>query len=315
MGAFYQTFAESADRNAFPPPGVLVDVAGTRLHLDCRGEGLPVVILEAGLTSASTSWALVHDAMAVQTRVCAYDRPGLDWSEPMPGTAGPATIAQRLRGVLDAAGIAGPYVLVGMSAGGVYVREYFAQFPEGVVGMVLVDSSHEAQADRLEPIDDPGPMAPETLLAICRVLQPFGWVRASGYLDSVIDERSPREMPHEAASAMKANMNRSHGCRAIGLEIESFHSALADPREPRSLGDLPLLVLSQGKPPVAMEELGLSLENARARRAAWDGLQMELAALSSRGERRVAVDSGHVIQMDQPALVIEAVGDMVRGVR
>jgi pimeloyl-ACP methyl ester carboxylesterase len=315
VGACYQTFARSADRDAYPPPGVLVDVGGTRLHLDCRGEGLPVVILEAGLTAASTSWVLVHEAMAAQTRVCAYDRPGLDWSEPIEGTAGPAAIAQRLRGLLDAAGIAGPYVLVGMSAGGVYVREYFAQFPEGVVGMVLVDSSHEAQADRLEPIDNPGPIDQETLLAICHVLQPFGWVRASGYLDSVIEERLPRDMPQEAASAMKANMNRSHGCRAIGLEIESFHSALADPREPRSLGDLPLLVLSQGKPPVASDELGLSLENARARRAVWDGLQMELAALSSRGERRVAADSGHVIQMDQPALVIEAVGDMVRGVR
>ena len=315
VGAFYQTYAESADGDAFPPPGLLVDVGGTRLHLDCRGEGWPVVILEAGLTSASTSWVLVHDAMAAQTRVCAYDRPGLDWSEPIEGTAGPVAIAQRLRDVLDAAGIAGPYVLVGMSAGGVYVREYFAQFPEGVVGMVLVDSSHEAQADRLEPIDDPGPIDQETLLAICRVLQPFGWVRASGYLDSVIDERLPRGMPHEAVGVMKANMNRSHACRAIGLEIESFHSALADPREPRSLGDLPLLVLSQGKPPVALDELGLSLENARARRAVWDGLQMELAALSSRGERRVALDSGHVIQIDQPALVIEAVGDMVRGVR
>ena len=137
-GALYQTFAERADWRAFPPPGVRVQVGGGGVHLDCRGEGLPVVILEAGLTSGSTSWARVHDALAEQTRVCAYDRPGLDWSEPIEEMAGPAVIAQRLRAALDAAGIGGPYVLVGMSAGGVYVREYFAQFPEGVAGMVLI---------------------------------------------------------------------------------------------------------------------------------------------------------------------------------
>ena len=314
-GALYQSFAEGADWRAFPPPGVLVQVGGSEVHLDCRGEGLPVVILEAGLTSGSTGWALVHDAMAAETRVCAYDRPGLDWSEPIEGTAGPAAIAQRLRGLLDAEAVAGPYVLVGMSAGGVYVREYFARYPAGVVGMVLVDSSHEAQAERLGAMDDPGPIDTQTLLGICSFLQPLGWVRASGYLDSVFDERASRDMPREVAGAMKANANRSHGCRAIALEIESFRSALADSKEPRSLGDLPLLVLSQGKPPEAMEDLGLSLDDARARRAEWDALQIELAALSSRGERRVALESGHVIQMEQPSMVIEAVRDMVRQVR
>ena len=315
VGALYQALASRADLVSFPPPGVLVEAGEVSVHLDCRGEGLPVVILEAGLTSGSTSWARVHDALAEQTRVCAYDRPGLDWSEPIEEMAGPAVIAQRLRAALDAAGIGGPYVLVGMSAGGVYVREYFAQFPEGVAGMVLVDSSHEAQTERMKPIDDTRLIGPQTLLTICRFLQPFGWVRASGYTDGVIDGLWPADTTHEAAAAMRANVNRSHACRAIQLEILSFRAALAEPREPRSLGDLPLLVLSQGKPPEAMEELGLSLEQARARRATWDDLQIELAALSTRGERRVALASGHVIQMEQPAMVIEAVGQMVDRVR
>ena len=64
-----------------------------------------------------------------------------------------------------------------------------------------------------------------------------------------------------------------------------------------------------------MEELGLSLEDARARRATWDELQIELAALSTRGERRLALESGHVIQMEQPAIVIDAVSEMVDRVR
>ena len=122
-------------------------------------------------------------------------------------------------------------------------------------------------------------------------------------------------MPPRAAAAMRANANRSHACRAIQLEILSFRSALAEPRAPRPLGNLPLLVLSQGKPPEAMEELGLSLEDARARRATWDELQIELAALSTRGERRLALESGHVIQMEQPAIVIDAVSEMVDRVR
>ena len=67
-----------------------------------------------------------------------------------PGTEPRTTraVVDELGRLLRAASVAGPYVLVGHSLGGAYIRGYAARFPQDVVGMVLVDASHEDQFAR-----------------------------------------------------------------------------------------------------------------------------------------------------------------------
>ena len=79
-GACWQWLRARDDARRYPPPGRLVMVDGTRMHLDCRGTGRPLLLLEAGLTSGTSSWMRVHDALARTTEVCAYDRVGIGWS-------------------------------------------------------------------------------------------------------------------------------------------------------------------------------------------------------------------------------------------
>src|SRR4029079_19691730 len=43
VGGGYETFRESLDARAYPPPGELVDVGGHRLPLHCTGSGSPPV--------------------------------------------------------------------------------------------------------------------------------------------------------------------------------------------------------------------------------------------------------------------------------
>ena len=76
-----------------PPLGQLVDVGGHRLHVWTRGEGSPAVLLEAGVAASSLSWARVQPALATVTRVCAYDRAGLAWSD---AASSPRTFARIL---------------------------------------------------------------------------------------------------------------------------------------------------------------------------------------------------------------------------
>jgi pimeloyl-ACP methyl ester carboxylesterase len=134
-----------------PVGDALVDIGGRSLYVSCTGAGNPTVILEAGLgrVASSTIWKAVQPAVAEITRVCAYDRAGRGTSDPDPRTAtefrtGRAAV-EDLRLLLRAASITGPYVLVGHSLGGAYTRLYAGQFPQDVVGMVLVDASHEEQ--------------------------------------------------------------------------------------------------------------------------------------------------------------------------
>jgi pimeloyl-ACP methyl ester carboxylesterase len=88
-------------------------------------------------------WASVQPAVAEFARACAFDRSGLGWSEPSPNTRTLSNYIQEQRTLLARAGVEPPYVLVGHSAGGLYVRVYAHQYPDEVAGIVLVDAAHE----------------------------------------------------------------------------------------------------------------------------------------------------------------------------
>src|SRR2546423_1146233 len=82
LGAAARRRATGGDARRSPPPGVLVDVGGCRLHLNIQGEGEgPAVVLEAGMGSFSSNWYWVQRELARTMRVVSYDRAGLGWSE------------------------------------------------------------------------------------------------------------------------------------------------------------------------------------------------------------------------------------------
>lgn len=83
--------------------------------------------------------------------------------------------------------------------------------------------------------------------------------------------------------------------------------------------ELPLIVLGRGKPTPRTARDGTDSQTNRMTEeqfAAWDriwrGFQEDLAKRSTHGELRVAEESGHFIQLDQPELVIQAIRDLTR---
>ena len=146
--------ADAAVRGDF---GGLVDIGGGRkMYLECRGAGSPTVVLVAGLKGSAEDWNITKQSkptvfaeVAKFSRVCAYDRPGTPVGEkpsrsdpvPQPTTAGDAVAD--LHALLNSAGEAKPYVLVGHSYGGLVVRLYASAYPEDVCGLVLVDALSE----------------------------------------------------------------------------------------------------------------------------------------------------------------------------
>jgi pimeloyl-ACP methyl ester carboxylesterase len=149
--------AQSADPGS--PPGRLVDIGGRKIHLICTGSGSPAVILEAGASAFAIDWTLVQKEIARTNRVCSYDRAGSGFSDPAKG--GPrGGITVDLHSALQAAGERPPYVMA--SKGGIYVRLYEDQYPDEVVGLVLVDPTHE---DRLFTIFEGKPVSIASLTA------------------------------------------------------------------------------------------------------------------------------------------------------
>src|ERR671912_1474004 len=140
-GAIYQVIATERAERAYPPPGEMVDVGGHSLHINCVGQGSPTVLLDAGSGGFSAQWVRVQRQVSGTTRVCAYDRAGLGWSEMGPDPRDARQISSELHTLLSEDGIEGPYVLVGHSFGGMYMQTYAARYPDEVAGVALVDSS------------------------------------------------------------------------------------------------------------------------------------------------------------------------------
>lgn len=144
-----------------------VEIPGGRsLYLECHGSGYPTVIFEAGLRSRGDIWLWSREGFGTGvasrvsqfTRVCFYDRPGtlakfpyVSRSDPVPMPRSTGDVVADLHALLAAAGVPGPYVMVGASTGGLIVRQYAGLYPAEVSGLVLVDAISEGMQRFLKP--------------------------------------------------------------------------------------------------------------------------------------------------------------------
>jgi len=292
LGATYETFAGAGDAVAYPLSGRLVDVGGYRMHIDCRGEGSPTVVLDSGLGGSSLDWSLVQPEIAATTRVCSYDRAGMGRSEAGPQPRSPAHLAEELHMLLVNAGIAGPYVLVAHSLAGKSARLYAAAHPDDVAGMVLVDARSET-VDALTPKVDADAFgaALRTQGALYSVARRFGLARAlaAGLIGEAL-------VPPSTATEMVLLQTQQS---AIDETIAEGTARAADDAalSGTTLGSMPLVVIAAA---ASLDEL-----------PNWPLAQQQLAALSTNGRLVVATHSGHYVHLEEPSLVSDAIGEVL----
>lgn len=319
-GAIYQAVASARDAKMYKPVDQMVDANGIQMRLDCRGSGSPTVVLEAGAQSSSIYWVRVQDEVGKFTRVCSYDRAGYGWSDTVHEAMLPQQVAEMLHALLEKGGEKPPYLMVGHSFGGVYVRTFTAEYPDEVVGMVLVDSSHENQNQQAPPEIAKSPEyiklqeAGATSLQVLQIAAPIGVLRTFKLMDPAV---ANLQLPDQEKGPALAEMYRTGFIGAYARE-----TAMTAPYsgQPRKLGDIPLIVLSQKMDvmdvqkmfdayPPAIRSL-LTMEVMQQVADTYNEQQNELAALSTRGERIIVEDSGHFIQLDKPEVVIDAIREV-----
>ena len=294
-----------------PAPGKIVDVGGYGMHIDCTGNGSPVLILEAGGQNDSTIWRGVQPALAKTTTVCTYDRAGSGWSDTQPGPRDADHIAAELRQLLLQAGIKAPIVLMGHSIGGLFIRDYVAHYPADVAGIIFVDSSTPFQ-ERNAALVRATPTKTRIDKAVDFATQP--WT-----LNLLVVAGVPRLLgmcgrEHTAEDHIK-KIQAEDICRlrkSAWDEVYQFDQSSQQTVNSGPFGALPILILSRDI------SKGLPTRPSRSeldRRNAWSQMQEDLKKLSTRSRRIVAKNSSHYIVLDRPDLIEKEVPAFIEQIR
>jgi pimeloyl-ACP methyl ester carboxylesterase len=271
------------------PIGQLVDVGGYRVHVYCTGQGTPTVVIVGAF---SFDWALVQPEVAKFTRVCTFDPSGTTWSDPYPFAGEVPTCEHRveeLHSLITRTPIEGPYVFIGFSAGALWARLYAIEYPGSIKGMVIVDHAF------LGTSGEPGHRAPSRPHSYTPPVliskPPF----ATGYEDNPNFSQLPKrdqELHRWAMSLhpLKPGEAMVNDCVA---HIDHLTGQQTHP-----LGDLPLIVIST--------------PNAAP---GYAKLQAKLLTLSRNSSQRIAQNSSHMVTIDRPDVVIQAIREMIDDLR
>ncbi len=312
-----------------PEKTIDVDAGGHNLHMLIVGESGPTVVLESGF-GGGIGWEQVRQEVGRFARVVTYDRGGFGASErgPKPRTA--RQIAVELRTALGNAGLSPPYILVGHSLGGPYVRVFAATYPDEVAGLVLVDPLHIKTYESMEEIqswfNEHCRQDWDTVNAYCHQvpeeMSAMAWVRGleqkhmAQFLETVSEPKrsslrrewlailAANPQPRPTVNPAASLYDEAAAC------AETFKQANAD-----TLPNIPIILLAA---PGRISPLY----------AAKNMLDPELRTLQKVEERRhlddyrqwvdanpgvklvVAYKCGHNIQLDNPALVIAAIQEV-----
>ena len=313
LGLLCASAASSPSRPNDPweRPGQLVRLAdGRRINLRCSGHGTPTVVLDSGYAATSAAWEKVQPVIAATTRVCSYDRAGYGFSDPGPFPRDGQAVARDLDEALRRAGIQGPFVLVGHSAGGLYARLFADRRWSDVAGMVFADTSVEFQDQRLAAVVGKGAGSVAGLRRM-----------AAECLDALLKRRLPSQgedlksctptatnAPAAAQTPLVQRQLQPAYWRTRISELDTLWTAtsseVASGRQ--SYGDLPLIALT------ADGTYSEVPEPYRSRLAAlWSQLHNEVATRSRRGKVRLVEHSSHMMVFDRPDAINAAIIEVV----
>jgi pimeloyl-ACP methyl ester carboxylesterase len=259
--------------------GVTTMLAVGRHQLEATvfGSGEPAVVVEPSLGGFAAAWRQIARKLAGDTTVVTYNRAPYGASSPARDGRRPREVAEDLDGVLKALGITGPLVLVGHSLGGIYLRTYAALHLDRVAGMVLVDSSHEAQ----------GKIIPKYLSPRDRLLAAL-----------TLPQMIIRSREWCGGADRRSNITEYLMFKRLSAADQALASG--------ALGDRPLIVVTRG--PASKTRPGRLWE-------AWYELQQDLARLSANSRHVVSESPDHYLNDGDPELVIGAISAVVRSAR
>jgi len=283
------------------PPGELVDIGDFKLHINSTGakNKLPTLIIEGGNGMASEYYHWLSEGLKDRMRVVRYDRAGIGYSDASNTSRDPETIAHELHALLERVGESPPYILVGHSLGGPYIRVFTELYPDEVIALFLLDTTHPDRAERIKSIPSKSSLKFKSMVWMYdfqSVLGDLGILMLYDKLMGPILHREMEGLPKEINNSTAAFLNNGKYVRAIGKEFEEYHATLKRAGQVNNFGNLPIRVFTNtlGRIPNDVYKKYLKKGiNLREQQVESMKMQKELAELSTNGKIRM-LEGNHI---------------------
>lgn len=255
------------------------------IGIENREAGQPIVIFESGHGTPMGNWDKVLAGTSDLAPVITYDRPGIGESESIDEIPSIENVSDRLIKILKHLEMDPPYILVGHSLGGLYVRGFAVYYPELLAGLIIIDPADFTENHRNKR-------------AYYDVLN---WKDSSidSLINRIIEKRKKR---HEQAPA---------AIRREGQYLEKIREEEFKEITENELPNIPVHIITGGRfdnnpnpnRPRRYDVEAVFRSKMKHRVARWTDVIQSV----DNGMMFYSADAGHFVQWDDPELVISSI--------
>ena len=254
------------------------------IGIESREEWQPLIVFQSGHRTPMDNWDKVLEGVSELAPLLTYDRPGIGQSEAIDEMPTIKNVSNRLVRLLKHLELEPPYILVGHSLGGLYVRGFANYYPELLAGLIMIDPADftETNHTRRDHYDV------------------LNWKesKVDSLIQSFIDKRKLRR--EQAPLPIKRE----------GHVLESLREREFDEIREKPLPNIPVHILTGGRFDMpkklqsrAYDEEALFRSKMKHRVQRW----MEVVQSVDKGMLFYSGDSGHFVHIDDPELLISSV--------
>lgn len=298
LGILFEQYSRwQLEKSAFTDK-TFVNIHGKPLHYVKKGQGNCTVVFQSGMGSGHGIWREIQDSLASDAVTLSYDRNGLGLSEANSTPATNDAISEELQLLLEKTNCPKPYILVGHSMAGIYLRPFIKQHEKDIVGIVFADASHPLQIKKASP----------ELLQALRVPSPWliKFAMNTGVyrvLYSFVPMSAEIPMDHPLHQQERDFFYRSY--HKTIEELAHDEQNFEDAEQYTSFGDIPLTVIMGT---AEVRYAGIKHETVKAEyHQLWNKAQHDLLNLSSHSRLVEAPNSGHMLQVQDSQLLVEEI--------
>lgn len=123
------------------PHTEVLTLDGGRVEVQCARRPGPAIVLINGAGGPLDGWMRVWGPLTELGTVVAWNRPGIGASDPPRVDQTSEAVTRQLRALLAALALAGPFVLVGHSLGGLHALHFARSHPAHTAAVLLLEAT------------------------------------------------------------------------------------------------------------------------------------------------------------------------------